>query len=344
MTVVTPPALSQRLHVELEQLVADFVGKPAALTFGMGFATNSTNIPILVNKDCLIVSDELNHTSIVLGARLSGAKIAVYQHNNMEQLESILRTAVVYGNPNRAGRLYKKILICVEGIYSMEGSMVNLPEVIRLKKKYNAYLYLDEAHSIGAIGSNGGGVVSFFGESHDSVDIMMGTFTKSFGAAGGYIAASKEIIDAMRMQSHSNIYAMSISPPVCAQIIASMKIIMGRDGTNDGKNRIRQLAENTFFFRSELRRMGFIIYGNDSSPIIPLLLFMPAKIVAFSHELKKRGVAVVVVGIPATPLVESRSRFCLSAAHTREDLQTALAVIEEVGVLLGLKYSQLSLT
>lgn len=306
----------------------------------MGFATNSTNIPILVDKDCLLISDELNHTSLVLGSRLSGAKIQVFKHNDMQQLERILRKAVIEGEP-RKRRPWKKILICVEGIYSMEGSMVNLPEVIRLKKKYKAYLYLDEAHSIGAIGRTGRGVTEYFGINVDDVDIMMGTFTKSFGAAGGYIAASKEIIAEMRARSHGNIYAMSMAPPVCAQVISSMKIIMGKDGTKDGQNRIRTLAENTLFFRTALKEMGFIVYGNDASPIVPMMIFMPAKISAFSREMKKRGVAVVVVGYPATPIVESRSRFCLSAAHTRAELQHALDAINEVGDILGLKYSRI---
>lgn len=331
---------TQRIHEELETLVAEFVGKPAAITFGMGFATNSTNIPILVDKDCLLISDELNHASLVLGSRLSGAKIRVFKHNDMKQLEDILRTAVVEGQP-RTHRKWKKILICVEGIYSMEGSMVNLPEVVRLKKKYKAYLYLDEAHSIGAIGRTGRGVTEHFGVSVDDVDIMMGTFTKSFGAAGGYVAATKDIIDELRARSHGNIYAMSMSPPVAAQVIESMRIIMGKDGSSNGRDRIKTLAENTLYFRSELMKMGFIVYGNDASPIVPMMIFLPTKISSFSRLLKEYGVAVVVVGFPATPIVESRSRFCLSASHTREDLEYTLKAISIVGDLLGLKYSRL---
>ena len=126
---------TQQLHKQLEDLVAEFVGKPAAITFGMGFATNSCNIPALVDKGCLLISDELNHASLVLGARLTGAKIKTFKHNDMEHLEHVLRTAVIEGQP-RTHRPWRKILICVEGVYSMEGSLVNLPEVIRLKKKY----------------------------------------------------------------------------------------------------------------------------------------------------------------------------------------------------------------
>ncbi|XP_042084847.1 serine palmitoyltransferase 2 [Haplochromis burtoni] len=177
-------------HEEMEKQVARFLGVESAMAFGMGFATNSMNIPALVGKGCLILSDELNHASLVLGARLSGSTIRVFKHNNMQSLEKLLREAIVHGQP-RTRRPWKKILIVVEGIYSMEGSIVRLPEVIALKKRYRAYLYLDEAHSIGALGPRGRGVVDYFGLDPCDVDVMMGTFTKSFGAAGGYIAGKR---------------------------------------------------------------------------------------------------------------------------------------------------------
>ncbi|ELK01093.1 Serine palmitoyltransferase 2 [Pteropus alecto] len=360
-------------HEELEKLVASFLGVEAAMAYGMGFATNSMNF----SKGCLILSDELNHASLVLGARLSGATIRVFKHNNMQSLEKLLKDAIVYGQP-RTRRPWKKILILVEGIYSMEGSIVRLPEVIALKKKYKAYLYLDEAHSIGALGPTGRGVVDYFGLDPEDVDVMMGTFTKSFGASGGYIGGKKELIDYLRTHSHSAVYATSLSPPVVEQIITSMKCIMGKDGTtlvasfpeaefgptavcsvsrlnsfqrvtaamdggakaSLGKECIQQLAENTRYFRRRLKEMGFIIYGNEDSPVVPLMLYMPAKIGAFGREMLKRNIGVVVVGFPATPIIESRARFCLSAAHTKEILDTALKEIDEVGDLLQLKYSR----
>uniref|UniRef100_A0AAY3ZZF2 serine C-palmitoyltransferase n=1 Tax=Denticeps clupeoides TaxID=299321 RepID=A0AAY3ZZF2_9TELE len=306
-------------HEELEKLVAKFLGVESAMAFGMGFATNSMNIPALTGKGCLILSDELNHASLVLGARLSGSSIRIFKHNNMQSLEKLLGDAIVNGQP-RTHRPWKKILIVVEGIYSMEGSIVRLPEVIALKKKYKAFLYLDEAHSIGALGTSGRGVVDYFGLDPRDVDIMMGTFTKSFGAAGGYIGGKKELIDYLRTHSHSAVYATSISPPVAEQIITSMKCIMGEDGTTLGCERIRQLAENTIYFRRRLQEMGFIIYGNSDSPVVPMMLYMPAKIGAFGREMLKRNIGVVVVGFPATPIIESRARFCVSAAHTKEML------------------------
>ncbi|KFQ10729.1 Serine palmitoyltransferase 2, partial [Leptosomus discolor] len=318
-------------HEELEKLVARFLGVESAMAYGMGSELegviclavkhNLFNIflfPLLI-QGCLILSDELNHASLVLGARLSGATIRIFKHNNMQSLEKLLKDAIVHGQP-RTRRPWKKILILVEGIYSMEGSIVRLPEVIALKKKYKSYLYLDEAHSIGALGPSGRGVVEYFGLSPEDVDVMMGTFTKSFGAAGGYIGGKKELIDYLRTSSHSAVYATSLSPPVVEQIITSMKCIMGEDGTTVGKARVQQLAENTRYFRRRLKEMGFIIYGNEDSPVVPLMLYMPAKIGAFGREMLKRNIGVVVVGFPATPIIESRARFCLSAAHTKEML------------------------
>jgi len=310
------------------------------VVFGMGFATNSTNIPTLVGKGCLILSDELNHASLVLGSRLSGAVIRTYKHNDMKDLEKHLKDAVVYGQPH-SHRPWRKILIIVEGVYSMEGSIVKLPEVVALKKKYKAYLYLDEAHSVGALGPKGRGVTDYWGVNPRDIDIMMGTFTKSFGSTGGYIGGSKKLIEYIKLRSHSACYATSMAPPVAQQIISSMRVIMGLDGTSEGERRVGQLAWNCRYFRRRLHAMGFIIYGNMDSPVVPLLLFCPGKIAAFSRECLKRGLATVVVGFPATPIIESRARFCLSGAHSREMIDHALSIIDEVGDVLSLKYSRI---
>ncbi|XP_004634397.2 serine palmitoyltransferase 3 [Octodon degus] len=326
-------------HEELEHLLAKFLNVEAAMVFGMGFATNSTNIPVLVGKGCLILSDELNHTSIVLGARLSGATIRTYKHNNMKCLEKLLREGIIYGQP-QTGRAWKKILILVEGVYSMEGSIVNLPEIVALKKKYKAYLYMDEAHSIGSVGPTGRGVREYFGLDPEDVDVYMGTFTKSFGASGGYIAGKKEIVDYLRVNSHSAAYAVSMSPPIAEQIIRSLKLLMGLDGTSQGLQRIQQLAKNTKYFRHKLKKMGFIIYGNDDSPVVPMLLYHPCKVAAFARHMLEKKIGVVVVGFPATTLAEARARFCLSATHTQQMLDTVLEAINELGDLLALKYSR----
>ena len=323
---------------DLEKLVARFVGKEDSMVVSMGFATNSTTVPALVGKGCLIVSDELNHSSLVFGSRLSGAAVRIFKHNDPKSLEQVLREAIAQGQP-RTHRPWKKILIIVEGLYSMEGSIVKLSEIVALKKKYKCFLYVDEAHSIGALGPRGGGVCDYFGVDPNDVDILMGTFTKSFGAAGGYVAGNKEIIDHLRRSNHGSVYAETMSPIVAQQVFTSMKIILGEDGSNDGQSRLTQISQNSNYFRRHLKQMGFIVYGHDDSPVIPLLLFNPAKIPAFSRECLKRGLAVVVVGYPATPIITSRARFCMSAAHSNEDLKWALSVVSEVGDLLQLKLS-----
>ncbi|KAK6640651.1 hypothetical protein RUM44_012348 [Polyplax serrata] len=328
------------LHDELEETTARFLGVEDAIVFGMGFATNSLNIPSLVGPGCLVLSDEKNHASLILGLRLSGAIIKVFKHNNMKSLEKVIRQNIIEGQP-KTGKPWRKILIVVEGVFSMEGSIVHLPQLLEIKKRYKAYLYLDEAHSIGALGRRGRGVVDYYDCDPNDVDILMGTFTKSFGSAGGYIAGSKKLIDHIRMNGHAGCYACSMSPPVAAQILSSMKIIMGEDGTNEGARRIRQLARNTKYFRQRLRQIGVIIYGNEDSPVVPMLVYMFSKIGAVVRTLKKKKIATVGVGFPATPLMEGRIRFCLSAGHTKEQLENALQIIDEISDKLGLKYSRL---
>ncbi|KAI5811126.1 pyridoxal phosphate-dependent transferase [Peziza echinospora] len=326
------------LHVEVENLVARFVGKPASMVFSMGYGTNATAFPAIVGKGCLVISDELNHASIRFGTRLSGAVITMFKHNDMHDLERVLRDCISQGQP-RTHRPWKKILVVVEGLYSMEGTMCNLPAIVQLKKKYKFYIFIDEAHSIGALGPNGRGVCDYFGVDPKEVDVLMGTLTKSFGANGGYIAADKEIIDKLRVSNAGSVYGETPSPPVLAQIATSLRIIAGEVSPGQGEERLQRLAFNSRYLRLGLKRLGFIVYGNDDSPIIPIMLYNPAKMPAFSHEMLRRKIAVVVVGYPATPLVSSRARFCLSAAHTKDDLDRVLAACDEIGDVLQLKFS-----
>eukprot|EP00095_Tigriopus_kingsejongensis_P001395 maker-scaffold205_size259573-snap-gene-1.42 protein:Tk01395 transcript:maker-scaffold205_size259573-snap-gene-1.42-mRNA-1 annotation:"serine palmitoyltransferase 2" len=254
-----------RLHHELEQTVADFIGAEDSLCLGMGFATNSLNLPCLAGKGTLVV--------------------------------------------------------------------------VALKKKYGAYLYLDEAHSVGAMGPNGRGVVDYFGLDPKDIDILMGTFTKSFGSVGGYIAGSHTLIRRLRAHSQASVYPTSMSPPVMSQIIASMRDIMDQKN-GDGMRRIRQLALNSRYFRQRLQQLGFIVYGHDHSPVVPVMLFMQAKITGFVHELYERNIATIGVGYPATDIAAERTRFCVSASHTKEMLDECLAAIDEVGSHLHIKYSR----
>jgi len=325
------------LHRELETLIARFVGKETAMVFGMGFGTNATGIPSLVGKGGLIISDKVNHRSLVIGARSADATVKVFNHNDPEHLERVIRRAILDGQP-KTHRPWKKILIVCEGIYSMEGEMAPLAEIVRIKKKYNCYLYVDEAHSIGAIGATGRGICENKGVNPNDIDILMGTFTKSFGAVGGYIAASKEIIGHLRRTSAGYQYSACISPPAVQQIIAAIKIISGEDGTDLGKTKLLALRDNANFFRQKLLALGCHVLGDWGSPIIPVMLYNPCKVCAFSRECLARGLAVVVVGFPASPLLLARSRLCISAAHTRADLEFALKVIEEVIDLIGARF------
>ncbi|XP_009378026.2 long chain base biosynthesis protein 2a [Pyrus x bretschneideri] len=325
------------LHNELEECVANFVGKPAAIVFGMGYVTNSAILPVLMGKGGLIVSDSLNHNSIVNGARGSGARVCVFQHNTPAHLEEVLREKIAEGQP-RTRRPWKKIIVIVEGIYSMEGELCKLPEIIAICKKYKAYTYLDEAHSIGAVGKTGRGVCELLGVDTADVDIMMGTFTKSFGSCGGYIAGSKELIQYLKYTCPAHLYATSISPPAAQQIICAIKVLLGEDGSNRGAQKLARIRENSNFFRSELQKMGFEVLGDNDSPVMPIMLYNPAKIPAFSRECLKQNVAVVTVAFPATPLLLARARICISASHTREDLIKALEVFGTVGDLVGIKY------
>lgn len=329
---------TSELALEVEDRIAKFVGKPAAMVFSMGFSTNATSFPALVGKGSLIISDELNHASIRIGARLSGAMIASFKHNDTKDLEKKLREAISQGQP-RTHRPWKKILVIIEGLYSMEGTMCDLPGILELKDRYKFYLFIDEAHSIGALGPKGRGVCDYFGVDPARVDILMGTLTKSFGANGGYVAAEKHIIDKLRSTNAATLYGESPTPPVLMQILSALKIIAGEIVPGQGEERLQRIAFNSRYLRLGLKRLGYIVYGHDDSPIIPIMLYNPAKMPAFSHEMLRRKISVVIVGYPATPLISSRARFCVSAAHNKDDMDRLLAACDEIGNILQLKFS-----
>jgi serine palmitoyltransferase len=311
----------------------------------------------------------------------------MFKHNDMSSLESLLREVISQGQP-KTHRPWKKILVIVEGLYSMEGTLVNLPRIVELKQKYKFLLFVDEAHSIGALGPHGRGVTDFFNIPPRSIDVLMGTFTKSFGAAGGYIAGPKILIDTLRLRGHSGPYAEAMTPPVLTQVVSSMASIMGvtsssqstksaltlspassivtlRDSAeelpgmapqsmlptwmtlhpaladgSEARMRIRRLAFNSRYLHQGLKKLGFITYGHPFSPIVPLLIFNPGKMSMFSRMMRSRStpIVVVVVAYPATPLVTSRVRFCVSAAHTKEDIDMVLRACDEVGGILDLKH------
>lgn len=326
------------LCVECETSIASFVGKESAMVFSMGFGTNASIFPALVSKGCLIISDELNHASIRFGSRLSGAMIESFKHNDMRDLEAKLRDAIAQGQP-RTHRPWKKIMVVVEGLYSMEGTMCNLPSLVRLKKRYKFNLFVDEAHSIGALGPRGKGVCDYFGINPADVDILMGTLTKSFGANGGYVCGDKAVIDKLRVSNAGTVYGETPLPSVLVQIITALRVINGDVMPGHGEERLQRIAFNSRYLRLGLKRLGFIVYGHDDSPIIPIMLYHPAKMPAFSHEMLKRKISVVVVGYPATPLISSRARFCISAAHNKDDMDRVLSACDEIGNVLQLKFA-----
>mmetsp|Transcript_22390 Transcript_22390/g.35922 ORF Transcript_22390/g.35922 Transcript_22390/m.35922 type:complete len:497 (+) Transcript_22390:54-1544(+) len=321
------------LHCKLERKVADFLSVEDAMIFGMGWGVNATAIPALVGKGSLIISDAINHNSIVTGARASGAKIQTFPHDDMAALESTVRRAIIEGQP-RTHRPWKKILIVVEGVYSMEGEVCDLAAVVEIKKKYNCYLYLDEAHSIGALGKRGRGVCEYAGVDTKDVDILMGTFTKSFGAIGGYIAGSKVLVDCVRQICASQMFSAGLSPPCVAQVLSAFEVIDSEEGTQ----RIQQLHENSDLMRKELCDAGLYVVGDYGSAVIPMLICQPGKIAYTARLLFERGIAVVVVGFPAVPILFSRIRFCLSANHTKEQIMDAVKKIKEVAQITHLYY------
>lgn len=326
------------LHKECEKVIADFVGKEDSIIVSQGYGTNASVFASLVDSQCLVISDELNHASIRFGIRMSGAIVKPFEHNNMKQLEKLVRNEIAQGQP-RTHRPWKKIVIAVEGLYSMEGNLGNLPEIVALKNKYKCYLFLDEAHSIGAIGPNGRGVCDYFLVDTKDIDIMMGTFTKSFGATGGYIAADKVIIDRLRISYFNTQFGEGVPPAVLGQILSSLSVINGTLNPEEGRERLQRIAFNSRYLRLGLKKLGFIVYGADDSPVIPLLLYLPAKMPAISRILYSMKIAVVIVGYPATPITEARVRLCVSSALTKEDLDYVLEKFSEVGDMLFLKYS-----
>lgn len=326
------------LHQETERVIANFVGKEDAIIVSQGYGTNANLFMLIADKNTLVILDELNHALIRFGIRLSGACVKVFKHNNCDDLEKRIREQIAQGQP-RTHRPWKKIIIAVEGLYSMEGNMCNLPRLIELKNKYGCYLFVDEAHSIGALGPQGRGVCDYFQVDPSEVDLLMGTFTKSFGATGGYIAGDKTIIDRLRLDYITQNYAEGVPPPVLGQILLSLLVIEGKLNPGEGKERLQRIAFNLRYLRLGLKKLGFIVYGADDSPVIPVLVFLPAKMPVLLRSLYLMGIAIVIVSYPATPLISARARLCVSLALTKEDLDLILTKFSELGDLCYLKFS-----
>lgn len=312
----------------LEREMADFLHREDCMVFSMGYGTNTSTISALM-RNSLIFSDEKNHTSLIKGMKLSESTTIIFQHNDMNDLEKKLRHHITQGE-YETHRPWKKIFVIVEGIYSMEGTIVDLRKLVELKKKYKFYIFMDEAHSIGAMGATGRGICEYSGIAHSLVDVLMGTFTKSFGGFGGYIASNKDIINFLRVNSDFAKYGEQMSPIVCTQILHCLKKI------REDKINLERLHDNTRKMRRALKSLKFHLIGDSDSPIIPILIPSPGKIGEFSRLCLERGIAVVVVGYPATPILLNRVRVCMSSSHTFEDIERILKVFEQVGNLIGM--------
>lgn len=300
------------LHKQLERRIAEYVGKEDVMIYSTGFGVNLGVVSCLTGREDYILWDEQDHASIIEGRRLSFSQSLKYKHNDMESLEQQLRKC----DPDKVK------LIVTDGVFSMEGDVANIPEICRLAKKYDASVMVDEAHSIGVFGTGGRGTVNHFGCT-DDVDLIMGTFSKSFASLGGFIATNKEITNFLRHHSRSYIFTASITP---ASTAAALKAI---DIMEQEPERQEQLWKLTNFALDGFRRMGCEI-GNTSTPIIPLFIRDNFKTFKVTTELFEEGIFVNPVVSPAVAPHDTLIRFSLMATHTQAQVERALEVIELV--------------
>ncbi|MFZ4411853.1 MAG: serine palmitoyltransferase [Bacteroidales bacterium] len=299
------------IHIELEEKLAKFVGKEEALVYATGFQVNLGVISAVTGKDDYIILDELDHASIIEGRRLSFSNALKYRHNDMSSLEKALKTC----KPDKIK------LIVVDGIFSMEGDIVKLPEIVELSKKYGASIMVDDAHSLGVIGKNGSGVSSHFGLT-DDVDLIMGTFSKSLASIGGFIASDKDTINYLKHNSRSLIFSASITPASTASVLAALDIIIREP------ERVEKLWANTNYALDNLKVMGFDV-GHTESPIIPLYVRDNLKTFKITKMLMDDGIFVNPVVSPAVSSDASLIRFSLMATHTFEQIDYALDKISK---------------
>ena len=299
--------VDKRGHTIFEcSIEAEKLGKEKAIVYSTGFHTNIGVIPTIVGRGDYIIGDELNHASIVEGRRLSFASYLKYKHNDMESLETVLKK-IPYESTK---------LIVMDGVFSMEGDIAKLPEIVALADKYNASVYVDEAHSLGVFGQEGRGICNHFGLT-DRVDLIMGTFSKSLATIGGFIATDAETINFLKHHSRSYIFSASISPAATASVIAALDVI------KQEPERIKNLWEITNYSLSAFRSLGFEI-GNTQTPIIPLYIRDMDKTFAITQELYEQGVFVNPVIPPACSPDDTLIRFSLMATHTKAQIDEAV--------------------
>jgi len=304
-------------HLELEKRLAAFAGKEDAIIFSTGFQVNLGVISCLLGREDYIIWDALDHASIIEGIRLSPAKSLRYKHNDMEALERRLKQC-------EDGKIK---LIVVDGVFSMEGDLCKLPEIIKLAEKYNASVMVDEAHGFGVLGDHGRGVCNHFGLT-DKVDLIMGTFSKSFASIGGFIAGSKTTINYIRHHARSYIFSASCTPAATAAASKALDIMLREP------ERVQALQEKTQYCLERFRSLGFEI-GNTSTPIIPLFVRDNEKTFRVTAALFHEGVFVNPVVAPAVAPEDTLIRFSLMATHTYEQLDRAIDTLHKVFIELN---------
>ena len=301
------------IHEELERELAEFVGKESALVFSTGYQTNLGIMSALLGRNDVVVLDKWDHASIVDGTRLGMAEVKRFKHNDMDHLKKVLDQI-----PKDKG-----ILIVVDGVFSMEGDIANLPELVKIKKEYGARLMVDDAHSVGILGENGAGTAEHFGLT-DEVDLIMCTFSKSFASLGGFVAGGAKVIDYIKHFARPMIFSAALPPAQVAAAKASLQIIK----TN--RKRRENLWENTRFWQEGLKKLGFDI-GETQTPIVPVIIGDDMLTFAIWKKLMEYGVYTNPVITPAVPPGRQLLRTSIMATHTKEQLQRALDAFEKAG-------------
>jgi glycine C-acetyltransferase len=302
------------LHMELEEKIAKFKHVEASVVFQSGFTANAGTVQAILGRDDVIVSDELNHASIIDGCRLSRAEIKVFPHKDVEACEKSLKEL--------EGRKCRKLLI-TDGVFSMDGDIAPLPQLVALAEKYGCIMMVDDAHASGVLGRNGRGTVDHY-NLHGRVDIQVGTLSKAIGALGGYVCSTRNTIEFLYHRARPFLFSTSHPPSVAATCIAAFEVLEEQPQLTE------QLWANTRFFKQGLKRLGFNT-GVSETPITPVIVGEAAVAHEFSRELFSAGVFAQSIGYPTVPHGKARIRTIVTATHTQEQLARALEILEKVG-------------
>jgi glycine C-acetyltransferase len=304
------------LHNALEEKLARFKGVEAAISYQSGFNSNLATIPALVGKEDVILSDELNHASIIDGCRLSGAPIVRYDHCSPKSLEEKLKERLSSGSKHRA-------LIITDGVFSMDGDVAPLPEIVELAERFNVLVMVDDAHGEGVLGTNGRGVVDHF-RLHGRVDVEIGTLSKAFGVVGGFVAGRKIVIEHLRQKGRPFLFSSALTAADTAACSEAVDILESSDEL------LQKLWNNTRYFKSRMKAAGFDT-GASQTPITPVMLGEAKVAQEFSRRLFEQGVFAMAIGYPTVPMGKARIRAMISATHSQEDLDFGIDKFTQVG-------------